>query len=165
MVSFPTSVDLTANVFYDVADKGGLEAETPIAIANYSVTGISDAAEKHAALLKETNEKPKVSFSFVYSPSGVMELVSAEATIEELVKVPVPVVKASSNSTTNATKSEEGKSTTDAEGKSDTKEEKTEESAEKKEEAKPEEPKFTTKKKNHRYTLKVFFRVYLNYNV
>ncbi len=91
---------------YDSAAKYLPKAVSP-AIAVYNVTGISAlAGDKQMAPLL-TTQKPRLSFKFVIDASGQTDLVRAEASVEEMVKVIVEKVNATAaNATAEAAEGE-----------------------------------------------------------
>jgi hypoxia up-regulated 1 len=107
-VAFSHDRDLQCSAFYDAAD---LPMSTSANLGLYHITGLSKIATDKAALLTSTGQgKPKVSVSFQMSSSGVLELLGAEATIEESKKEPKPkpAPKPKENATdVNATESSE----------------------------------------------------------
>jgi hypoxia up-regulated 1 len=180
-VQFTHTGDFSCQLSHEAPKAGATSGLLPIGIPlpldHYNVTGLSKlvAGERYAELLK--TQKPKVSLSFLLDASGVSTLSRAEATLEEMVKVPKPkktVPVAKTNSTANATEGEaeerkEGDAGEKAEEKTEA--EKTAEadaaaaaSEEKKDDASSTdaasaesdgEPEFTLKKKTHTIPLTV----------
>lgn len=79
-------------------------------IAVYNITGVSNASANPEFARLLASQKPKVSLSFLLSSSGIVDLVKAEATLEETVEVKVPKKKVkpaqNATATVNATSSE-----------------------------------------------------------
>jgi len=116
-VQFNYTADFQTALSHDaVAGKGlPLPAGIPLPLDSYNVTGLTKLVEspspKYAELLA-AGKKPKVSLSFLLDSSGVTTLTRAEATLEEMVKVPkpkpkpaAPKVNATATATANATDS------------------------------------------------------------
>ena len=78
---------------YDKPEFLSKDAAADVLLREYNVTGIAELMknEKHAHLLKD--QKPRVALSFVLGSSGVVSLAKAEATLEEMVQVPIPPKK------------------------------------------------------------------------
>ena len=153
VVSFPLTHDVQSSVFYDSSDN--LPSDATTFLGNYSITGMAEVAKKQSKLSAETPEqKPKVSFTFLFNPSSIMELTSAEATLEETIKVPV-VKKVN---TTKVEKKEDEKSegeaskTTEEAVKAETTEAP---KAETTTASEPEVTEYTTRKKTHKIALQV----------
>lgn len=136
VVSFTHDRDISLHVFHDSAEL--LPSGIPPSIANINVTGLEKVIRDHADLLvsnatesgEPETKKPRVQLTFTLTLSGTIELTSAEAVIEQSLRV--PVVTANKN-TTQANSTEEAAA-----------------------DSKPtEEPKveFTIKKKTHKFPL------------
>jgi len=101
-VTFSHERDFSISLFHENPEQ--LVASNNAVIANYNITGveaiITDA--KYAAALA-SGQKPKISISFILDSSGMVELVRAEATLEETIQVLVAAKNASKS--TNGTAS------------------------------------------------------------
>lgn len=112
-VAFSHVKDFTCALNYEVA--AILPEGSNKKICSYNITGLDGlmANPKYQALLAD--QKPKVSVSFSLSSSGIISLVKAEATLEEMVKVAVPKPKSfNASKIENATNSEESKASTNS---------------------------------------------------
>ena len=89
-VTFTHDRDFTAQLSYDEASVPFLPSGVEAPLLQYNVTGLVAARNntKYAALFEE-GQKPKVSVVFLLDSSGLVSLTSAEATLEEMVEVPV----------------------------------------------------------------------------
>jgi hypoxia up-regulated 1 len=85
--------DIHCTMAYDKLDFLSKDGAADPELRQFNVTGIAALMndEKHAHLLKE--QKPRVALSFVLGSSGVVNLAKAEATLEEMVQVPIPAKK------------------------------------------------------------------------
>lgn len=143
-VAFSHAHDFSCSMHYDNPKllPEGISAK----ICTYNVTGFAaiTANEKYQALLAD--QKPKVSVSFSLSSSGIVSLVKAEATLEEMVKVAVPkakvfnAIKTDNETAVNGTNSTEGSESSSEPVEDVTKTEEAKEEAEEEasEEVKPE---------------------------
>lgn len=169
-VQFSHTQDFSCALFHDAAKYMPEGIPTPIGV--YNVTGLTALVNdaKKAELLKD--QKPRVSLTFKLDASALAILVKAEATLEEMVKVPAPkkpkAAPAAANATatngTDATGDKKDETATPAADAADATAEKKAEAAtpaadataEKKEET-TEEPEFIMKKKEHRIPLTITF--------
>ena len=105
-VTFTNAADFVCALSHESPEY--LPAGASVPICSYNVTfGESLKPEKIQTLLQ--TQKPKVALSFSLSSSGIASLFKAEATLEEMVQVPVlkPTTNASkstNNTTTTTTK-------------------------------------------------------------
>ena len=159
IVSFYHSDDVIANVFYDSVDLLPLDI-TPF-IANYSISGIKDVVSKNQELLTAESQEhpfPKISFTFYLNPSSILELISAEASIEELIKVPVKKpkveVKKDNSTVSEASGTDADKSESVEAQKVDAADVSAPEKSEEKETI-ASEVEYTTRKKTHRFPLQI----------
>lgn len=93
-VAFSHRHDIAVQMAYDSAAKY-LPAAVSAQIATFNVTGISaigkgdSAQDKALAELIAAGQKPRVALKFVLDASGMVDLVRAEATLDDQIKVPV----------------------------------------------------------------------------
>lgn len=154
-VAFNHTNDLLCTMHHDSPKI--LPPGTSASIAYFNITGMNDliADEKNLKLLED--QKPRMSISFSLSSSSIVNLIKAEATLEEWVEVAVPKAKpnkTTSNETETEIKEEDAEDKTDAaetkedeakdEAKEEAKEEQVKEEAEAKEAHKSEEAKGET---------------------
>ena len=88
-VTFSHDRDFFAELSYDDASVQHLPSAIAAPLLRYNVTGLSGAKDspKYGHLLAE--QKPRVSVVFLLDQSGLVSLISAEATLEETKEVPV----------------------------------------------------------------------------
>ena len=88
-VTFSHDHDFSAALFYDEASIPHLPSNIKGPLLHYNVTGLTVAKDspKYGHLLAE--QKPRVSVVFLLDQSGLVSLISADATLEETKEVPV----------------------------------------------------------------------------
>ena len=119
-VAFNHGQDFACTLSYEDTASALLPASIPLPIVSYNVSGLTAAASnpKYTTLLE--TQKPRVSLVFLLDSSGIVSLFSAEATLEEQVKVKVDKPKrAAVNTTANVTDEAENATTTATDGESD----------------------------------------------
>lgn len=160
-VAFSHTRDFSCSLFHESPEL--LLSPFSAPIAEYNITGLTALMSdtKYAAALAN-GQKPKVSTSFVLDSSGLVDLVRAEATIEEIVKVPVKKPNATATATANSSTEAENATATateDAEESGvETPTEDEEAASTPAAEAAPattDDQEFTTKTKIHRIKLKI----------
>jgi len=161
-IAFTHDSDVACAVDYD-EESDFLPEGTPSAIERYNITGVAAFAKEMA---DKGLAKPKVSLQFELSTSGLVNLVKAEASVEETYTVEEEEevddeeaeaeAEAEEEAKEEEAKTEEVKEDADsAAAEEETKEESTEEKAEEKEEEKAEEKKKEKPKKKKKKTIKV----------
>lgn len=161
-VQFTHTADFDCQLSHEATKSAVLPAGIPLPIDLYNVTGLTKLmnSTRYADLLKD--QKPKVSLSFLLDNSGLSTLVRAEATLEEMVKVPIvkkktPAKKEDATEEATATEKKEGeeaeKKAADEAADATEKDAAAASSDEKAPES--EEPEFTLKKKTHTIPLTV----------
>ena len=122
-VTFTHDRDFTAELSYDESSLPFLPLSVEAALLQYNVTGLVAAQnQSRYAKLFEEGQKPKVSVVFLLDSSGLVSLTSAEATMDEMVEVPVTRrVKKQKNETIEMTDPEAaaGEESTEGESKDD----------------------------------------------
>ena len=106
-VTFTHDRDFTAQLSYDDTSVPFLPSGVEAGLLQYNVSGLVAARSnvKYEKLF-EDGQKPKVSVVFLLDSSGLVSLTSAEATMEEMVEVPVTRrVKKQKNETSETTES------------------------------------------------------------
>lgn len=91
-VTFSHTSDLQCSVHHDAPAQ--LPAGVSQNIGRINITGLDALARNTDKQELLATQKPKVSLSFILDASGLVDLVKAEATLEEMVKVPVAKPKA-----------------------------------------------------------------------
>ena len=138
MVTFKHDTDFSCTFLYDAPSK--LPVGTGNRVATYNVLGVRDVVEGPKGHLG----KPKIQLSFFLNANGIMQIVKAEAILEETIivntTVPATNASASEDNTTasNASTSNASNSTEDGDD-ADKKEEKEDDADEKKEKEKKED--------------------------
>jgi hypoxia up-regulated 1 len=152
-VSFPHDKDMLSTAFYD--SQQHLPQSTSASLGSYQVTGLSKLVADQAALLSASGQKPKVSLSFQLTSSGLLEFVSAEATIDESVKEPKPKpTPAPAPAPAASADAKEDSSETKSEGESQS-QSVTQDEAAVAATASSSEPDFVWRNKTHRFPLTV----------
>ena len=123
-VQFTKNSDFVAQLSHESSKANALPAGIPLPIDLYNITGVARLLNNSRYTDLLVDQKPRVSLSFMLDSSGLSTLVRAEATLEEMVKVPKAKAKPAAKVNVTAT------ATNDAEAKKDST---TEEGAEKKE--------------------------------
>lgn len=151
-VQFTHTGDFECQLSHETGKSVVLPHGIPAPLDHYNVTGLNAlvANPKYTDLLKE--QKPRVSLSFLLDSSGVSSLVRAEATLEEMVQVPV---KKAPKKDTEEKKADNDTEKKDGEEAADKKESSSDEKKDEAEKADTEEPEFTLKKKTHTIPLTV----------
>jgi hypoxia up-regulated 1 len=67
-----------------------LPAGVSASVASFNITGVEALYKDDANKRLTDTQKPKVALSFQLDASGIVDLVKAEATLEEMIKVPLP---------------------------------------------------------------------------
>jgi len=155
-IQFKHSSDFLCHISHEL-QSNPLPPGIPAPIAAYNITGLSRLGEsaKYAPLL--TDQKPRVSISFQLDLSGLVSITRAEATLEEMVKVPKPKAKdtKTNETNTNATADANATQTEETKKAEDATEQTGEKAAEGSETNGEEEEEFIMKKKLHTIPLTV----------
>jgi hypothetical protein len=142
------------SAFYESTQN--LPLSTSASLGHFQVTGLSKLVVDQAALLSASGQKPKVSFTFQLTSSGLLEVVSAEATLDESVKElkpkPTPAPAAAAAAAADA---KQDSSETKSEGESQSQSEAAAADAAGAAGAATSEPEFVWRNKTHRFPLNV----------
>lgn len=109
-VQFTKNTDFVAQLSHESSKNNVLPAGIPLPIDLYNITGVARLLNNSRYTELLVDQKPRVSLSFLLDSSGLSTLVRAEATLEEMVKVPKAKAKpAKVNVTATATDDAEAK--------------------------------------------------------